>query len=209
MKIQVLVDNLKSYIVQYAQKFVSDMTIIGHSATLIHDKDKVQKGDVLFLLSCEQIFRHLDLNKHNIVIHASDLPQGRGWSPLTWQVIEGKNVIPVTLFEAVEKIDAGDFYLKDEIILEGHELLPEIQHLLSTKIIEMATKFVKEHLELSPNKQIGKASFYPKRTPKDSELDIHKTIDEQFNLLRVCDNEKYPAFFYKNGVKYLVKIEKE
>ena len=38
---------------------------------------------------------------------------------------------------------------------------------------------------------------------------MSKSIDEQFNLLRVCDNERYPAFFYKDGVKYILKINKE
>ena len=55
--------------------------------------------------------------------------------------------------------------------------------------------------------QRGEETFYKKRTPKDSELDINKTIKEQFNLLRIVDNEKYPAFFkFKNKI-YTLKIE--
>ena len=54
--------------------------------------------------------------------------------------------------------------------------------------------------------QRGEETFYKKRTPKDSELDINKTIKEQFNLLRIVDNEKYPAFFkFKNKI-YTLKI---
>ena len=52
----------------------------------------------------------------------------------------------------------------------------------------------------------GKGSFYRKRTPEDSELDIDKTIREQFNLLRAVDNNRYPAFFKLNGQKYTLKI---
>ena len=52
-------------------------------------------------------------------------------------------------------------------------------------------------------------TFYRKRTPSDSCLDINKSINEQFNLLRVVDNERYPAFFKKNNIKYVVKIYKE
>ncbi|HGG0417971.1 TPA: hypothetical protein ACJFE8_002771 [Clostridium sporogenes] len=40
-------------------------------------------------------------------------------------------------------------------------------------------------------------------------LDINKTIKEQFNLLRVADNEKYPAYFMFNNKKYIVRIYKE
>ena len=48
---------------------------------------------------------------------------------------------------------------------------------------------------LIPRAQVGKSEFYSKRTPKDSELDINKSIKDQFNLLRICNNEQFPAFF--------------
>ncbi|EOB2070111.1 formyltransferase family protein [Campylobacter coli] len=51
-------------------------------------------------------------NTHNIVIHASNLPQGKGWSPFFHQVIEGKNEITFSLFEADDKVDNGDIYLQ-------------------------------------------------------------------------------------------------
>lgn len=52
---------------------------------------------------------------------------------------------------------------------------------------------------------MGKESFYPKRSPKDSELDINKSLNEQFNLLRIASNEDFPAFFYKDGKKFILK----
>ena len=58
-------------------------------------------------------------------------------------------------------------------------------------------------------KQEGVESFYPKRGPKDSELDVNKTIKEQFNLLRTTDNKAYPAFFEMKGETYILKIEKQ
>ena len=44
----------------------------------------------LFLLSCSKKLKNLKAYDHNIVIHANDLPRGKGWSPLTWQVLEEK-----------------------------------------------------------------------------------------------------------------------
>ncbi len=43
--------------------------------------------------------------RHTLVVHASDLPHGKGWSPLSWQILEGKHSIPLTLFEAAESVD--------------------------------------------------------------------------------------------------------
>ena len=56
--------------------------------------------------------------------------------------------------------------------------------------------------------QSGKSFYYKKRGPSDSKLDPNKTIMEQFNLLRVVDNKRYPAYFELNGTRYILKIEK-
>ena len=43
----------------------------------------------------------LSKHKHNIAVHESSLPKGRGWAPLFWQILEGKNTMPIVLFEAL------------------------------------------------------------------------------------------------------------
>ena len=40
------------------------------------------------------------------------------------------------------------------------------------------------------------------------EIDPSITIKEQFNIFRVADNDRYPVFFYLNGYKYFIKIDK-
>ena len=73
----------------------------------------------------------------------------------------------------------------------------------------MCLGFVKNYQDLSPISQNGESIFYKKRTAENSELDIDISIKDQLNLLRVVDNDKYPAFFYVNGIKYILKIEKQ
>ena len=53
------------------------------------------------------------------------------------------------------------------------------------------------------------ATYYPKRTPRDSEIDPRKSIAEQFDLVRVCDPVRFPAFFYHRGHRYVLKLEKD
>lgn len=186
----------------------TELERLGHKVVLIDSKNNLIKGDIAFFLSCFEIVsdEYLKLNKNNIVVHASDLPEGKGWSPTSWQILEGKNEIPVTLFEATNSVDAGDYYIKDKLILNGTELIEEWQEKLGLKIVEMALKYVINYTELLPVKQIGTESFYKKRRPEDSKLDIDKTIREQFNLLRIVDNEKYPAYFSINGQDYKISI---
>jgi len=205
MKIQILVDNPKSWAVPYAEELRKSLS---YEATIIHNHEEVIEGDILILLSCEKIFKQYDKNKYNIVVHASDLPSGKGWSPLIWQILEGKKRIPITLFEAANKVDAGDYYIKDFIQLDGNELIDESRHKMALKINEMVVNFIENCDSFPPQKQTGEESFYQKRNSDSSELDINKTIAEQFNILRTSDNERFPAYFIKDGKKFILKIYK-
>ncbi len=201
-KITILTDKT-SWMNKYNLKLKQLLEKLGHCVTCINDINELSNGDIAFFLSCYKIVtqEYLLKNKHNIVVHASDLPKGKGWSPMTWQILEGKNVIPITIFEANEKCDAGNYYWKDVIELTGNELIQEWQEKLGEKVVDMCVKFVTKADKLKQIPQQGEESRYSKRCPNDSKLDINKTIKEQFNLLRVVDNEKYPAYFiYKNRV---------
>lgn len=204
--IQILIDNPKSWMWDYIDDLEKIIKKFGINPIIRTKHSDVIQGDILILLSCELIFKKLHLNKHNLVVHESNLPQGKGFSPLTWQILEGKNKIPITLFEASEKIDSGKIYFKDTIILEGNELIQEIRKKQAIMTFNLIEKFLNK--KPSGTIQKGIESFYHRRHMEDSKLDINKTIIENFNLLRVVDNEKYPAFFKINDVKYIVKIYK-
>lgn len=129
-------------------------------------------------------------------------------SPATWQILAGKNIIPLTLFAAADKIDAGGVYLRDSLKLTGDELIDEWRGKLAAAIEKIALKFVKQSPRLKPKPQSGPASYYRRRSAADSRIDPAKSLAEQFNLLRVVDNQKYPAWFYFKNHKYLIKIFK-
>ena len=209
MTFTILMDNPKSWYYPFAKKLEADLSG-KHEVHFCHAPEEVTSGDCLFLLSVEKVVKKevLSKNKHNIVVHSSALPQGKGWSPITWQILEGKNEIPNTLFEAVEAVDAGVIYDQNIITLEGHELLDEIHDKQGEAINSLILNFVSQLLNVTGKEQVGEETFYPKRGPKDSELDPQKSISEQFNLFRVSDNEKYPAFFNHKGHKYILKIYK-
>jgi methionyl-tRNA formyltransferase len=166
MIITILTDSPQSWFVPYGSELCERLNHVGHDAVYVHDKNEIREGDICFLLSCNRIVQpeFPTRNRHNIVVHASDLPAGKGVAPVKWQILEGKNTIPITLFEAVEAVDAGDWYLKDEIHLEGHELLGEVQHRLASKISYLCVRFVTEYDEMRCNPQSGDESFYPRMT---------------------------------------------
>lgn len=207
-----IVSDADSWIKPYVYKLFDELVRLGHSVNLKNKFDSSRCYEVVFLLSYSKIIKEeeLRLNKHNIVVHESDLPKGKGWSPLTWQIIEGKNQISITLFEADEKVDNGDIYLQKVLSFNGSELVDELRLAQGTATVDLCCEFLENYNEVIENKraQCGEETFYRRRRPVDSKLDIDATIRNQFNLLRVVDNEKYPAFFEINGVKYLLKIYK-
>jgi methionyl-tRNA formyltransferase len=209
LQITLLCDNPNSWMVPYIHTLFHIFQTSDHvQLVFVTNPQDIPHGDLAFFLSCEQIISKelLRRNAHNLVIHASDLPKGRGWSPLTWQIIEGKNYIPITLFEAGEKVDSGDIYLQKVMEFQGHELLDELHQKLGAYTIALVLDFIAQYPNITKRAQQGTETYYSRRTPCDSELDPSCSLNELFPLLRTVDNERYPAFFYKNGKKYILKI---
>ncbi len=177
---------------------------------MTEDASLLPGGDLLFLISCGQIIPKSVRERYGktLVIHASDLPSGRGWSPHVWQILEGATFLTVTLLEAADKVDSGDIWRQVVVPIPGHFLWDEINEALFAAECELMDWAVANASSVVLVPQVGEPSYYPKRTPADSELDIHKTNAEQFNLLRVSDPQRYPAFFWAEGHRYSVTIRK-
>jgi methionyl-tRNA formyltransferase len=211
MKIFILCSDPHHPVVDSLYDWIKDASRRGHLATLVFDKDKLQSGDILFLVSCSQIIGDDERKKYKatLVLHASDLPKGRGWSPHIWSILNGATQITVSLLEASEPIDSGAIWLKTQFSLEGHELLNEINAKLFAAELTLMTQAVEHFNSIKPIQQSGDVELYmPKRSPADSKLDPEKSIAEQFDLLRIVDSHRYPAFFNYRGKRYLLKIEK-
>lgn len=183
-----------------------------HHVELLRKKSELKGGDILFLISCTEILTkdELSLYKKTLVIHASDLPNGRGWNPHIWQILEGKTQLVVSLIEAGKDVDSGDIWHKVTIEIPKHYLFDEINNLLFDTEIRLMDYAVSNFDKVVPQQQSEQmqATYYPKRNPDDSEIDPNRSIKEQFDLIRVCDPIRYPAYFELHGQKYTLKIEK-
>lgn len=201
-----------SWINAFIQKIQKELEKNGHTVSIVHRVADITSGDFNFILGFSNIIPKniLRQNKHNLVVHESALPAGRGWSPLTWQILEGKKEIPITLFEAEDSVDSGKIYLQAVMQFVGNELVDDLRFVQGTTTIALCERFIQEYPNIIKlaKAQLGAPSFFRKRDSNDSELDPYKTIADQFNLLRVVDNLKYPAFFNLMGTRYELHIKK-
>ena len=182
-----------------------------HQINIAHSKEELISGDILFLISCSDIISKSEREKFEktLVIHASDLPHGRGWSPHVWEIINGATNITLSLLEVENKVDTGDIWKKVIVPIPKTALFDEINELIINSELELMDFAIANYKTVKPKEQPDiDSTYWPKRSPRDSEIDINQTISGQFNLLRVCDSKRFPAFFYKDGVRFNITIKK-
>lgn len=202
-----------SWINEFIPAWVLHWQAAGCKIVWTHDHSTLPKSQVCFYFGYSRIVDNKIRSRHgiNLVVHESDLPSGRGWSPLTWQVLQGKQEIMVTLFEAIDAVDAGAIYGQTVIELQGHELISDLRLHQAAATFSLCTEFILEYPAVLKNKrdQRGTPSYFQKRTPADSQIDVNQTLADQFNLLRVCDNQRYPAWFDYAGERYTISISRK
>jgi methionyl-tRNA formyltransferase len=207
--VNVVVDN-DSWVLPYARRLVGILCDAGDDAVLVRGHEDVRAGAVAFYLGCVKIApaKVLARNHRNLVVHASDLPRGRGFSPLVWLILEHAKRIPVCLLDALEEVDSGPVVYREWIDYQGHELNQQLRAPLGDMHITLCCRFMLEPTPPRGIPQSGEPTWYRRRAPADSRLDPDKSIAAQFDLLRVVDNDRYPAFFDLRGHRYVLKIEK-
>ena len=210
MKISILCSDKKHPVYPFLHLW-AERHAKNHQVQIAQGKDELMGGDLLFLISCHEIIGQSvrSLFKFSMVVHASDLPVGRGWSPHIWQILEGKNEITVTLLEAADILDSGPIWAQKLMHLEGHELADEINFNLFNLELELMDYAVEHFKEAKKSEQdTRKSTYYRKRTQEDSRIDPFKSIADQFDLLRVSDQERFPAFFDFRGHRYIISLNK-
>ena len=174
------------------------------------NKKRFFNFDILFILGYTRFLSSNFLRKNslNLVVHESDLPKGRGLAPVQWQLLKDKKRLPIKLFKVNQKIDTGDIYEHDYFFIKKSDLDNEIRFKQALATIKIIENFLRKYPRVKSSKQKGKASYFKKRNPKDHKLDVNKSLKANFNLLRISNNEKYPAYFNLHGKKYIIKIFK-
>ena len=208
VKVAFLFDQSNNWIKKYLPKNISKLEKFEFHE--IYNEKEVRGFDLVFVLGYTKILKGeiLETNKLILVVHESDLPKGRGFAPVQWQVLNGSTNITVCLLKVSEKPDTGDICEKMILSLDGSELYDEIRYKQAQVTFRLIERFLKNYPNYIFTEQVGMPTFYRRRVPRDSMIDVDKTIRDQFRLLQVCNNSEWPAFFELNNETYILKIEK-
>ncbi len=207
-----LCSDQSSWINDFIPAWALQWRAAGHTLAWAHDAALLPESQMCFYLSYGRIVGADLRARHgnNLVVHESDLPAGRGWSPLTWQVLQGARHIVVSLIEAAAAVDAGSIYGQTTIELSGDELVDDLRQKQAAATFGLCAEFIADYPAVLQRArgQRGNPSYFPRRTPADSRIDIDLPLRDLFNLLRVCDNTRYPAWFEHAGARYTLGIRR-
>lgn len=211
MNITVLCSDAAHPVNTYLDAWVNEISD-SYSISIVRTRAELTSGDFLFLVSCSEIIKaeHRENYRHTLVLHASDLPKGRGWSPHIWEIIQGGEAITLSLLEAEDKVDTGRIWLKQLIPIEKTALWDEVNHLLFEAEIKLMNEVLVRYDQIKPYQQDTEIepTYHRKRTPEDSRVNPDSSIADQFDLIRMCDPDRYPAWFELHGQKYKLVLEK-
>lgn len=126
-----------------------------------------------------------------VIFHMTDVPFGRGGSPLQNLIARGINETKITALRCEAELDAGPVYMKRPLSLYGGA---EEIYLRAAKIIEtMISEIVQNAPE--PEPQQGEVVSFQRRKPKDSDIAALSDLEQVFDYIRMLDADGYPNAF--------------
>ncbi len=138
-----------------------------------------------------------------VCFHMTDVPYGRGGSPLQNLILAGYTQTMLTALRMVEEMDAGPVYTKKPLSLDGSA---EEIYLRAGKLSIEIIKWMLDH-KPQPKPQKGEVVIFKRRRPEQSNLPNVGNLKNAFDFIRMLDANGYPSAFVEYG-NYLMNFKK-
>lgn len=163
--------------------------------------------DLLWVIGLSQLVpdRLIKTAKNGGVgFHPTLLPEGRGRAPVAWTILVGAQAA-ANLFFLTEEPDAGDIIIQREVPVLPDDYSEDLIHrtnlVLAEAVLELGPAIRSGRLPRTPQDH-SKATYYPKRTPADGEIDWSASTDQVYRLIRAA-GRPYPGAFTTGGGRKL------
>ncbi len=128
-----------------------------------------------------------------IGFHMTDLPFGRGGSPLQNLLARGIYRTKISAFRVVKKLDAGPIYKKKSLTIKdgsAEEIFKKVARIVFKELIPNIIKY-----EPVPKKQVGKKIVFKRRTPQEGNMISLSDLNSVYDYIRMLDAPGYPSAF--------------
>ena len=146
-------------------------------------------------------------------VHPTLLPKYRGYRSGPYIVMNGEKKSGVTIHELVGEMDKGDILKQESFEVTQFDTTKSVfrkaRELEPSLILEVLEDLQKERLSRQVQDESEATEYNTIRKPDDSLIDIEKPFKELYNFIRACDYNDYPAHFYVDGEKVLIKLTRE
>lgn len=126
-----------------------------------------------------------------VVFHMTDLPYGRGGSPLQNLIVRGHRETTISALRCEQTVDGGPIYMKRQLSLLGSA--EEILQRASVIIGEMILELIQQ--EPVPKPQVGLSEVFTRRRPEDGNLVHARDLENAYDFIRMLDADGYPHAF--------------
>ena len=131
-----------------------------------------------------------------VVFHMTDLPYGRGGSPLQNLIVRGHKETKISAIKVTEQLDGGPVYMKHPLSLEGRA--QEIFVRCSDIVFhEMIPAFLTR--KMTPVPQEGEPVVFKRRKPEEGQITPDMEPDKIYDYIRMLDAEGYPRAYMEFG----------
>ncbi|HDK7167345.1 TPA: methionyl-tRNA formyltransferase [Clostridium botulinum] len=208
---KIIIATIKSWNVKNADKFrrendyEHDVFIITNKHDLTYEKVSEINPEYIFFPHWSWIIPKDIYETFNcIIFHMTDLPFGRGGSPLQNLIERGIENTKISAIKVDEGIDTGDIYFKESLNLNGtaDEIFIRASQIIFNKMIP---KIINE--KILPKKQSGEVIQFKRRNPSQSEILSNFDLEKIYDYIRMLDGEEYPKAFIKFG-KYKLEFSR-
>ena len=138
------------------------------------------------------IEREIYENYNCIVFHMTDLPYGRGGSPLQNLISRGVSETKISAIVVEEKLDAGPVYLKKKLSLLGtaEEIFIRANDVIQIMITEIINK------NITPKPQTGTPEIFKRRTKEMSKItNQFNELVSLYDHIRMLDADGFPKAY--------------
>jgi len=186
---------------KYTKNFEGEWYLISKKEELsLENVEKINPNKIFFVHWSWVIPKEIFEKYECVLFHMTDLPYGRGGSPMQNLIVRGKYDTKISALRVVQELDAGDIYLKKPLNIEhgtAEEILTKASDIIYQMIDEILSK------DLKPKPQEGEIVKFMRRKPEDGNIKDLNNIKKIYDYIRMLDGESYPPAFLEIGnIKY-------